>query len=412
MSTVLLGVSGGIAAYKAVELLRRLTEAGHHVRVVPTEAALDFVGAATWEALSGQPVDTQVLARTHSVQHVQLARQADLMLVAPATADTLSRAVAGRADDLLTACLLTTTSPVVFAPAMHTQMWQHRATAANVATLRARGAVVIDPDSGRLTGPDSGPGRLPEPDELAAVTETVLQRPAVAGAAAGRDLAGLHVVVTAGGTREPLDPVRFLGNSSSGRMGWALARAATLRGASVDLVAANVDLPAPSGVTIHPVTSTQELAEGTRKVAAGADVVVMAAAPSDFRPAQAQPGKIKKSASGEGMHLSLVQNPDILAELAADRSPTGATLVGFAAETADDPGQLIELGRAKLAAKGCDLLVLNAVGQQKVFGQSDSEIRLLHAGDSASEFPEPLSGSKDVLAHQVWDDVHRTRRTR
>jgi phosphopantothenoylcysteine decarboxylase/phosphopantothenate--cysteine ligase len=412
MSTVLLGVSGGIAAYKAAELLRRLTEAGHQVRVVPTEAALRFVGAATWEALSGQPVETDVLAGTDAVLHVRLAGQADLILVAPATADTLSRAAAGRADDQLTACLLTATSPVVFAPAMHTQMWHHAATTANVATLRARGAVVIDPAAGRLTGTDSGPGRFPEPDELAAITETLLQRPEVVSPASGRDLAGLRVVVTAGGTREFLDPVRFLGNSSSGRMGWALARAATLRGASVDLVAANVDLPAPSGVSTHPVTSTHELADRTRGLAADADVVVMAAAPSDFRPAQAQPGKIKKDGSGGGMQLSLVQNPDILAELASDRSHNTATLVGFAAETADDPQHLIELGRAKLAAKGCDLLVLNAVGHQRVFGQPDSEIRLLHAGDSPAETPAALAGSKDVLAHRIWDDVQQTRRTR
>lgn len=408
---MLLGVSGGIAAYKAAELLRRLTEAGHRVRVVPTEAALNFVGAPTWEALSGEPVQTQVFSDVPQVPHVRLGRGADLVLVAPATADVLARAAAGRADDLLTSCLLTATCPVAFAPAMHTEMWQHPATAANVATLRARGAVVIDPASGRLTGPDSGTGRLPDPDELASLAQTLLDRPEVAVPAAGRDLTGSRIVVTAGGTREALDPVRFLGNSSSGRMGWALARAAVLRGAQVDLVAANVELPAPAGVRVLPVTSTRELAEQTRQLAVGADTVVMAAAPSDFRPAQEEHVKIKKDGAGEGRTVDLVQNADILSQLVVHRKP-GQVLIGFAAETAENPHELVELGRAKLAAKGCDLLILNAVGNGRVFGQPSTEIRLLPADPAVSRDSAPLVGRKDTLAHQIWDAAQMIRRSR
>ena len=247
MSRVVLGVAGGIAAYKACELLRRLQGAGHEVTVVPTAAALEFVGATTWAALSGHPVHTSVFEDAQLVPHVKIGQEADLVVVAPATADLLARAAGGRADDLLTNVLLTARGTIAYAPAMHTEMWLHPATQANVALLRQRGAVVIDPDSGRLTGPDSGPGRLPDPAELFAVTASLLADPTIAGRAASRDLAGLTVAVSAGGTREHLDPVRYLGNSSSGLMGWALARAAVLRGATVRLVAANVAMPAPAG---------------------------------------------------------------------------------------------------------------------------------------------------------------------
>lgn len=411
MSDILLGVSGGIAAYKAAELLRRLTEAGHRVRVVPTDAALNFVGAATWEALSGEQVQTEVFNDVSHVPHVRLGRDADLVLVAPATANVLARAAAGCADDLLTSCLLTATCPVAFVPAMHTEMWQHPATTANVATLRARGAVVMDPASGRLTGSDSGPGRLPDPDEIASLAQTLLDRPGIAVPAAGHDLTGTRIVVTAGGTREALDPVRFLGNSSSGRMGWALARAAVLRGAQVDLVAANVELPAPAGVVVHPVTTTQELAAQTSRLAVAADAVVMAAAPSDFRPAQAEHVKIKKNAAGEELSLDLVQNPDILSQLVEHRVPD-QILIGFAAETAENPHELVELGRAKLAAKGCDLLILNAVGNGRVFGQPSTEIRLLPADPVASWDSAPLVGRKDTLAHQIWDAAQMIRKSR
>ena len=249
---VVLGVGAGIAAYKACELLRRLTESGHQVRVVPTADALRFVGAATWAALSGQPVTTTPWDDVHEVPHVRLGAEADLVFIAPATADLLARAATGRADDLLTSVLLTARCPVVFAPAMHTEMWEHPATQANVATLRGRGCLVLEPASGRLTGADTGPGRLPEPADLWQVAVRVLAR-GTAGMAP--DLRGRRVVVSAGGTREEIDPVRFIGNWSSGRQGYALAEAAVARGAAVTVVAANVGLPDPAGITVAPAGS-------------------------------------------------------------------------------------------------------------------------------------------------------------
>src|SRR4051794_1254441 len=289
---VVLGVSGGIAAYKAASLLRLMTESGLRVRVVPTEAALQFVGAPTWSALSGQKVSTNVWDDVHEVPHVRLGQSADLVVVAPATADLLARAATGRSDDLLTATLLTARCPVLYAPAMHTEMWQHPATQANVATLRERGAVVLDPAVGRLTGADSGPGRLPEPAEIFAAARMLLDRGALL-----LDLAGRHVVVTAGGTREPLDPVRFLGNRSSGRQGYALARAAIARGAEVTLIAANVTLPDPAGAKIVPVETAAEMRDAVHEAAAIADAVVMVAAVADFRPLAPSATKIKKGAS-------------------------------------------------------------------------------------------------------------------
>ncbi len=396
MSRVVLGVAGGIAAYKACELLRRLQGAGHDVTVVPTEAALEFVGASTWAALSGKPVHTDVFTDAHQVPHVTLGQQAELVFVAPATADLLARAASGRADDLLTNLLLTARCPVVFAPAMHTEMWMHPATQANVATLRGRGAVVLDPDSGRLTGPDSGPGRLPEPAELLSAAATILADPGVAALVAGRDLAGLTVAVSAGGTREHLDPVRFLGNSSSGLMGWALARAAAQRGAEVSLVAANVDFAAPPGTVLRPVTSTAELAEAMAVTARSADLVVMAAAPADYTPASSSETKIKKSGD-DGLGLTLVQTTDVLAGLVRARTDPRQLIVGFAAETPTADESLVELGWAKLARKGCDLLVLNQVGRGVVFGQPDSTIIVLSADGPG----EAISGSKDVLAHRI-----------
>ena len=398
MSRVVLGVAGGIAAYKACELLRRLQAEGHDVTVIPTAAALEFVGLGTWAALSGEPVHTSVFDDVHQVPHVRLGQQADLVFVAPATADLLARAATGRADDLLTSTLLTAHCPVVFAPAMHTEMWLHPATQANVATLRSRGCLVIDPDNGRLTGPDSGPGRLPDPAELEAVAEAVLIDPSIVGRGAERDLAGLRVVVSAGGTREHLDPVRFLGNRSSGLMGWALARAATIRGAQVDLVAANVTLPAPPGVTVHRVVSTADLAAAMTEQAAAADLVVMAAAPADFTPSARSDTKIKKDGDG-GLRLDLVQTTDVLASLVRARTDPAQVLIGFAAETPTADSSLLDLGRAKLARKGCDVLVLNEVGEHKAFGRPDNEIVLLTGAGADG----PWAGSKDYLAHLIWD---------
>lgn len=399
MSRIVLGVAGGIAAYKACELLRRFTEAGYDVTVVPTESALNFVGAATWSALSGKPVHTQVWEDVHQVPHVALGQQADLVVIAPATADLLARAATGRADDLLTNVLLTARCPVVFAPAMHTEMWQHPATVANVATLRGRGAIVLNPDSGRLTGADTGPGRLPEPAEIFAAASTILGNPELATQAAAQDLLGLRVAISAGGTREHLDPVRFLGNSSSGKMGYALARAAGLRGANVTVIAANVSLNPPPGVTVRTVTSTAELQEAMSKAAAESDLVIMAAAPADYTPETYQPTKIKKTSADSGLTLELVQTTDISAGLVQSRTDPRQVIVGFAAETPNAEHDLLELGKTKLAKKGCDLLVLNAVGQGLVFGQEASEITLLTAETSSG----PFAGNKDTLAHQVLD---------
>jgi phosphopantothenoylcysteine decarboxylase / phosphopantothenate---cysteine ligase len=407
MSRVILGVTGGIAAYKACELLRRLAGSGHEVTVVPTVAALEFVGAATWAALSGRPVRTSVFEDAHLVPHVRLGRDADLVLVAPASADLLARAATGRADDLLTNVLLTARGPVVYAPAMHTEMWQHPAHSANVGTLRQRGAVVIEPDNGRLTGPDSGPGRLPDPEELWAVAASILADPSIARRAADQDMAGLTVAVSAGGTREHLDPVRFVGNASSGLMGWALARAAALRGAAVRVVAASVSSPPPPNVELDRVTSTAELASAMEVAAKGADLVVMAAAPADFTPTETSRTKIKKSGSG-GLTLELVQTADVLAGLVAARTDPRQVLVGFAAETGSESGSLLELGQAKLARKGCDLLVLNEVGPGLVFGQRDSEITVLGGPEPVG----PLAGSKDTLAHHIWDEALAVRSRR
>jgi len=391
---IVLGVSGGIAAYKSCELLRLLIESGLSVRVVPTADALRFVGATTWAALSGQPVADEVWADAHEVAHVRIGRAADLVLVAPATANLLAKAAHGLADDLLTGTLLTARCPVVFAPAMHTEMWEHPATRANVALLRERGAVVLEPAVGRLTGTDSGKGRLPDPAELAEVAFGLLARPG-----RGPDLAGRHVVVSAGGTREFLDPVRFLGNRSSGRQGYALARAAAARGASVTLVAANTALADPAGVDVVRVVSTAELAEAVTAAARTADAVVMAAAPADFRPVAYAPSKIKKTDDGAAPVVELAQNPDVLAALVSGRRP-GQLIVGFAAETGDATGSPLEHGRAKLVRKGCDLLVVNEVGPDKGFETADNAAVVLGADGSVTPVPR---GSKDALAHVVWD---------
>ncbi|TCI99888.1 bifunctional phosphopantothenoylcysteine decarboxylase/phosphopantothenate--cysteine ligase CoaBC [Aeromicrobium sp. IC_218] len=398
MSKIVLGVAGGIAAFKSAELLRLFTEAGHEVRVVPTEASLQFVGAATWEALSGQPVRTGVFADVPQVPHVRLGQEADLVVVAPATADLLAHAAHGLAGDLLTNTLLTARCPVVLAPAMHTEMWEHPATQANVETLRSRGTIVIEPTVGRLTGADSGKGRLPDPTAIHAVCLQVLDgRP--------QDLAGRHVVVSAGGTREFLDPVRFLGNRSSGRMGQALAEAAVARGARVTLVAANVSLPAPAGVDVVRVVTTEELRTAMHEHAVDADAVVMAAAPADFRPTARADAKIKK-VPGEGpAPIELVENPDVLAELVARRTGKRPVIVGFAAETGDANATVMEHAAAKLARKGCDLLVVNDVSGDKVFGHDDTEAVVL--GADGTQVPVP-HGPKSGLAHAVWAAVaHR-----
>ncbi|MGQ0837393.1 bifunctional phosphopantothenoylcysteine decarboxylase/phosphopantothenate--cysteine ligase CoaBC [Actinokineospora sp.] len=398
---VVLGVGGGIAAYKACEVLRRLTESGHEVRVVPTEAALRFVGAATFEALSGQQVHTGVFADVPEVPHVRLGQQADLVLVVPATADLLAKAAHGLADDLLTNTLLTARCPVLMAPAMHTEMWEHPATQANVATLRGRGVVVGEPARGRLTGADTGKGRLAEPAEIVDLARLLLHRPD----ALPRDLDGVRVVVSAGGTREPLDPVRYLGNRSSGKQGYALARTAVQRGARVILVSAHtVSLPEPAGVEVVKVGTAAELRDAVHKSAADADVVVMAAAVADFRPVGTAEFKIKKT-DREPDPIVLTRTADVLAELveARRRAPgSEQVIVGFAAETGDTGADVLDHARAKLARKGCDLLVVNAVGEGKAFEMEDNAGWLLTADGGERSI---ALGSKAQMATEVWDAV-------
>ena len=397
---IVLGVAGGIAAYKAVLLLRLFREAGHEVRVVPTRAALEFVGRPTWEALSGQSATPEVFDDVPHVPHVSLGQGADLVVVAPATADLLSRAATGRADDLLTSTLLTARCPVLMAPAMHTEMWEHPATRANVATLRARGVHVLDPAAGRLTGVDSGPGRLQEPEVIAAAALALVDD----GPTRPQDLAGLHVVISAGGTREPVDPVRFLGNRSSGRQGYALARTARARGARVTLVAANVVLDDPVGVAVAVVETTAQLRDAVRAAAKDADVVVMAAAVADFRPVAPAAHKVKKRRDGVVDPILLEVNPDILAELAAERLRPGQVVVGFAAETGDLAASVLEHGRVKAKHKGADLLAVNAVGAGVGFGTLQNAVIIL---DAAGETVGEAAGSKDVVADAVWDAVRR-----
>ncbi|GAC68787.1 bifunctional phosphopantothenoylcysteine decarboxylase/phosphopantothenate--cysteine ligase CoaBC [Gordonia soli] len=399
---ILVGVGGGIAAYKVCSVIRHFTEAGHDVRVVPTPAALEFVGSATFEALSGNPVTTGVFSDVDQVAHVRLGQGADLAVIAPATADLMARAAVGRADDLLTASLLTVRCPVLFAPAMHTEMWEHPATQANIATLRSHGSTVMTPASGRLTGADSGRGRLPDPQEIALLGELLMER----ADALPYDLAGVRVVISAGGTREPLDPVRFLGNRSSGKQGFALARAAAQRGAQVTVVAGSTAEPGdPAGVEVVRIATATELADEMTKRAAEADVVIMAAAVADFRPTSVAESKIKKGAAGPAP-IELATNPDILRGLVESRTegriPAETVIVGFAAETGDEHGGVLDHGRAKLGRKGCDLLVVNAVGEGKAFGTEDNTGWLLSS--TGSETALPL-GSKTLMASRILDQV-------
>ena len=395
---IVLGVGGGIAAYKVASLLRLFTEAGHDVTVIPTEASTRFIGTATWEALSGNPVSNSVFDDVHLVNHVRLGHEADLVVVAPATADLLAKAATGQAADLLTNTLLMAHGPVLFAPAMHTEMWQHAATRANVETLRGRGTAVLEPASGRLTGADSGPGRLPEPQVIFDAAMALVQ---------GQSdyqlpLAGRTVAISAGGTREPLDPVRFLGNRSSGKQGVALAVAARNAGATVRLLAAHMDVPPPAGVEVVRVETALQLREAALDAAADSDVVIMSAAVADFRPAAVSDTKIKKRDDTADPVITLVRNPDILQELVEQRnagdSASGQLIVGFAAETGDSQGDVLEYAEAKLQRKGCDLLVVNHVGTDKVFGQDSNSVVILSR--SGSE-PQEASGTKTEVAEAI-----------
>ncbi|WP_290340994.1 bifunctional phosphopantothenoylcysteine decarboxylase/phosphopantothenate--cysteine ligase CoaBC [Corynebacterium auris] len=394
---VVVGVAGGIAAYKACHVVRDFKERGDRVRVVPTANALNFVGAATFEALSGQPVETGVFTRVDEVQHVRVGQEADLVVVAPATADLLARVAAGRADDLLTSTILVATCPVVMAPAMHTEMWLNPATQENVATLRRRGFTVLEPAHGRLTGTDSGPGRLLEPGVIAELSRTV-----AAHGALGRGLEGRRVLISAGGTQENIDPVRYVGNRSSGRQGYALADLAAHKGAKVTLVACDTEeLETPAGAELVRVRSTRELKEAMDERAAQADVIIMSAAVSDYRPETEATSKLKKGESDDALSsLRLVENPDVLRGLVEKRQAgeTKAVIVGFAAET-DNP---LEYGKAKLERKGADLLMVNSVAGGKVFGQARNSGWLIGRDGSVAEIAD---GPKHVVAAQIWDAI-------
>lgn len=404
---IILGVGGGIAAYKAASLLRLFTESGHHVTVIPTESALKFVGAATWEALSGQTVSNSVFDQVEKVNHVRLGHEADLIVVAPATADLLARAAGGHADDLLTNTLLMARGPVLFAPAMHSEMWANPATRANVKTLRERGIQVLEPATGRLTGSDSGPGRLPEPEaifsaSMALLSESTLTIPV-------GQLQGLKAVITAGGTREPLDPVRFLGNRSSGKQGVALAIAARNAGAEVTLIVGHLEVAVPDGVRIIQVDTALELQAAAENAAADADLIIMAAAVADFRPDHTEGTKIKKRDDTADPVIHLVRNPDILGGLVASRDAEARTqlIIGFAAETGDEQGDVLHYAKAKLARKGCDLLVVNQVGadadgHERTFGQDSNQVLIL---DRDGSEPLAANGSKQEVANAVIDRI-------
>ncbi|MGR0219247.1 bifunctional phosphopantothenoylcysteine decarboxylase/phosphopantothenate--cysteine ligase CoaBC [Agromyces sp. ZXT2-6] len=404
---IVVGITGGIAAYKAVSVVRSLVLAGHDVHVVPTESALRFVGRPTLEAISRNPVHTDLFEGVAEVRHVAIGQAADLIVIAPATANSIAKLAAGLADDLLGNTVLASEAPVVVAPAMHTEMWRHPATQANIATLRERGVTVVGPAVGQLTGSDSGPGRLEEPDVIVRAALEVAERRAEAGGRRGaaltdrQDLAGRRIVVSAGGTREPLDPVRFLGNRSSGKQGVAIAEAAAARGADVTLVAANLEVSEPGGCRVRAVSTALELRDAMREASEGADAVVMAAAVADYRPATVSEGKIKKVDGEEHMTVELVRNPDILAELGAS-AHDGTLLVGFAAETEPDPERLVELARAKRRAKGADLLIVNRVGWSEGFAADENTVSVIGPDDAVVA---EVVGSKVSVAHGILDII-------
>lgn len=391
---VIVGVTGGIAAYKATSIIRLLTEAGHTVKVIPTENALRFIGATTLEALSHNSVDPDLYTDVASVKHVQLGKEADLIIVAPATASFLARFAAGLADDLLGNTLLVSTAPILLAPAMHTEMWNNAATIANVAQLRARGVAVLEPDTGRLTGEDTGPGRLPEAEDIVAAALELV---------APQALAGVKILISAGGTQEPIDPVRFIGNRSSGKQGLALASEAVKRGALVTLIAAN--LP-ETPIAVHKlirVGTAAELEQAVDSELASSDVLVMAAAVSDYRVEKVSATKIKKDETGSVLDLKLVQNPDVLASAVQQVALQGLNCltVGFAAETAMSVENLTRLAQQKLISKGCDVIVANNVTDGAVFGSDENDILILTKSGTATG----RSGSKQATANQILDVI-------
>ncbi len=393
---VVVGVTGGIAAYKAVGVIRLLVLAGHDVHVVATDAALRFVGRPTLEAISRNPVHTDLYEGVAQVRHVAIGQAADLIVVAPATANTIAKLATGLADDLLGNTILASRAPVVIAPAMHTEMWQNPATVANIATLRSRGVTVVGPGVGQLTGADSGPGRMVEPEEIVSSALAALRT---------KDLLGKRIVVTAGGTREALDPVRYIGNRSSGKQGVAIALAAAARGADVTLIGANLEVSAPASIHVKHVVSTLELADAVALAAGEADIVIMAAAVADYRPESVAQSKIKKETQGDRLTLELVKNPDILAGL-ADTRRAGQVIVGFAAETERDADALIEIGRVKIARKGSDYLLVNRVGWNEGFATDGNSVVML---DRLGDIVMEASGSKSSVADRLLDVLARAR---
>ena len=406
---IVVGVGGGIAAYKACMVIREFTKAGHTVTAIPTAAAESFIGTATLEALTGQPATSSVFTGIPQVRHVSVGSAADLVVVAPTTADLLSRIAAGAANDMLTTTLLMATCPVLLAPAMHTQMWENSLVQRNVATLRDHGYTVMEPAVGRLTGPDSGAGRLPEPHEIADMALALLEEQELATArsvpatAMPRDLTGRYIIVTAGGTREALDPVRYLGNNSSGQQGAALAACAAQRGAHVTLLLGAHDLPyLPAGVHVEPVTSALHLHHTLTALldTHPVDAVIMAAAVADFRPTTTADTKLKKGTSSEPSSIALTRNPDILADLVT-RYPH-LTTVGFAAETGDSDHTVLQLGREKFARKGCHLLMVNEVGFDTTFGQPTNAGWLLGREGAETRIPRM---SKRGVAMRILDQL-------
>ncbi len=384
---VILGVGGGIAAYKSCELLRRLQDRGYVITVVPTPASLNFVGAATWEALSSRPVHTQVWESVHTVPHIALAERADFFLIAPATADLIARLAMGRADDLLTNLVLASDVPKMIVPAMHPSMWLDPATVTNVNTLKQRGFIVMEPEVGRLTGKDVGPGRFPETAAIISNFDEITGQV--------QDLKGVKVLVTAGGTREAIDPVRFIGNRSSGKQGIAVANAAKNRGAQVQLIAANCDVPGLTGMDVIKVETTLEMQDALRENFSSCNILVMSAAVADARPLQVSEQKIKKSSLES---IELQQNPDLLAELSPNKGDR--ILVGFAAETKEH----LQEARRKLNAKGLDLIYVNDVSGGAIFGQDTTMGTILLRNDADIAVKEV---SKDALSNVLLDHAIR-----
>ena len=391
---IVVGITGGIAAYKAVSVVREFVKDGHHVDVIATDAALQFVGRPTLEAISRNPVHVGLYDDVAQVRHVALGQEADVIVIAPATANTLAQLAAGLAPDLLGNTVLARRGPLVIAPAMHTEMWENSATQANIDTLRSRGAVVVGPGVGPLTGADSGAGRMSEPDEIVAATYSAVETPIV------QDLLGKKILITGGGTREPLDPVRYIGNRSSGKQAVALAQRALRRGAEVTLVAAHLEVAVPSGIALVTVSTAEEMRSAVTLEAETSDVVIMAAAISDYRVEHASETKIKKSDNDGALTLTLVENPDILKEISGSKTPE-QVIIGFAAETASGE-DLLTIAREKIQRKGCDLLVVNQVGWDQGFGTESNAVTVI---GSLGDILDTAAGTKLSVADTILDCI-------